>query len=140
MRYEDEWSEPKDGVDDFSVPKEARSKIPKSEKYQRPSSRILNLFEDRWMKSREKQVMLSLPWSTKMIFQKNVGDLLEKHSEAEVTAMVNLFFDWGVDTHGLTLKNDDLWKDFWFNRAKLYNMVQRDAPVVAAPASVVFPT
>lgn len=127
MRYEDSWSVPKDEVDDFDRSRESREQ-PKRPK--RPAARLTDLFWDCWTVSREKRVDLSIPWSVKRIFASNLKRLLEEHTEDEVAEMIRVFFR-KVDTRALVLRNPELWKDFWYNRAALYTAVRKTAAVEA---------
>lgn len=135
VRYEDEWSIPKDDFDDFSVSRESKQ-VPTRQK--KPHARLADLFWDCWTVSREKRVDLATPWSVKKIFLANLKRLLTEHTEAEIEEMIRLFFR-KVDNRSLVLKNDhaDLWKDFWYNRSALYAAIGKTAAVDALSRSQV---
>jgi hypothetical protein len=58
--------------------------------------------------------------------------LLETHSEEEISEMIEIFFRM-VDAGQISLKADELWKDFWYNRGRLQKIASQssDKPVVA---------
>lgn len=128
MRYEDEWSVPKDSApgkpskrpadDDFSVPKEAK------EKRERPTaatSRLAELFHAEWTIARQQRKMLAVPWSSKQAFLARLKDLLNDHSEEEVVEMIVTFYRM-VLSGQVTLKSTELWKDFWNARGKVHQI------------------
>lgn len=133
MRYEDEWSVPKDErpmprrqeTDDFDVPREAKES---PETYRRPSSRVMDVFWDLWVESREKRTNLAVPWSTKMIAQRQFNILLKKYPEPELTEMVRIFFR-QIDAGQIALKSTDLWKDFLYHQGRLYQILKSTKPV-----------
>jgi hypothetical protein len=126
VNYEDEWSVPKDAkpvrskkreTDDFSVPKEAREKKPRSTA---TTTRLAESFYVEWTKAREVKRMLPLPWSSKQAFYARMKDLLKSHSEEQITEMFKVFFRM-VLAGRINPKGDELWKDFWNNRAAVAN-------------------
>lgn len=119
VRYEDEWSAEKDANDDFAVPKEVKKKAAPS---YGPNMRLTIYFEKKWMESREKRVNLSVPWSVQKVFQARLKALLSQHSEKEIESMIDVFYRL-VDSGQVPLKSDELWKDFWYNRGRLYKVV-----------------
>jgi len=123
LRYEDEWSIPSDAkpvrsakkpVDDFAIPKEAREKKSRPTV---PSSRLTDMFFDEWSKARITKVSLSVPWNSKRVFQNQLNKLLEVHTEEEIASSMKVFFRM-VLAGQVTLKSDELWKDFWNNRGR----------------------
>lgn len=118
LKYEDEWSSAKDEKDDFDVPKEVKKK-PKPT--YGPNMRLTIHFENQWMVSREKRLNLSVPWSVQKVFQARLKTLLTQHSEEEIRQMIDIFFRM-VDNGQIPLKSDELWKDFWYNRGRLYKV------------------
>jgi hypothetical protein len=117
MKYEDEWSASKD-KDDFDVPKEVKKKPAPS---YGPNMRLTIHFEKKWMQSRETRLNLAVPWSVQKVFQARMKALLSQHSEKEIETMIDVFFRM-VDGGQIPLKSDELWKDFWYNRGRLYKI------------------
>lgn len=127
MRYEDEWSTPKES-DDFSVPKESKQKTKRAPG---PSMRLTIKFQDCWMKSRESRLNLPVHWSVQRVFMNRLNALLTEHSEAEVEGMMDAFFRL-IDSGQLSPKSDELWKDFLYNKGRLYKIfVQSSERVVS---------
>ena len=129
MNYEDEWSSSKEDmdrvrskkeVDSFNVPREVREK---QKPQQGPVNRLVGKFQKKWEVSREKRLNLSVPWSVRKITQANMKKLLETHSEDEVSEMIDVFFRM-IDSGQIPLKAPELWKDFWYNRAKLFKLAK----------------
>lgn len=128
MRHEDEWSTPNDS-DDFSVPKEAKQKTKRAPS---PTMRLAIKFQQGWMKSRETRLNLPVHWSVQKVFMSRLKALLTEHSEAEVTGMMDAFFRL-IDAGQLSPKSDELWKDFIYNKGRLYKIfvqtTERDVSV-----------
>lgn len=120
MKYEDEWSAAKDD-DDFAVPKEMKEKPAKTYS---PNTRITIHFNNKWMESRETRLNLSVPWSVQKVFQARIKSLLTQHSEQEILEMIDVFFRL-IDSGQVALKSDELWKDFWYNKGRLYKIVSQ---------------
>ena len=75
--------------------------------------------------------MLSTPWATKGVFLIRMQGLLDEHTEAEIAEMIRIFFR-GVAVGQWPLKSEELWKDFWYQRAKCAK-IMRDSGAVPAP-------
>lgn len=121
MRYEDEWGAPKKEPDDFDVPKEMKKK---PAPVYGPNTRLTIYFENKWMEAREKRVGLAVPWSVQKIFQANMKSLLTQHSEEDIQRMIDVFFRL-IDSGQVALKSDELWRDFWYNKGRLYKIVSQ---------------
>lgn len=136
MRYEDEWSVPKDEVgdkrklppDDFSVPKEA---LERRERPTAATSRLADLFHAEWTIARQQRKMLAVPWSSKQAFLARLKDLLKDHSEEEITEMIVVFFRM-VLAGQVTLKSTELWKDFWNVRGKVASIARQRVTTIDA--------
>jgi hypothetical protein len=137
LRYEDEWSIPSDAkpvrsakkpVDDFAIPKEAREKKSRPTV---PSSRLTDMFFDEWSKARITKVSLSVPWNSKRVFQNQLNKLLEVHTEEEIASSMKVFFRM-VLAGQVTLKSDELWKDFWNNRGRAVKISRQQNTAVTA--------
>lgn len=139
MRYEDEWSIPKESrskptrskseVDDFSVPREAKEK---AAPVYGPNMRLTQQFHKCWMVAREKRLNLAVDWSVQKVFMARMKALLETHTEEQISEMIDIFFRL-VDSGQVPLKADELWKDFWYNRGRLQKIATQssDKPAVA---------
>jgi len=122
MRHEDEWSASKDS-DDFSVAKESKQKTKRAPG---PSMRLTIKFQDCWMKSRESRLNLPVHWSVQRVFMNRLNALLTEHSEAEVEGMIDAFFRL-IDSGQLSPKSDELWKDFLYNKGRLYKIFSQSS-------------
>ena len=123
MRFEDEWSVPKDELE------ASRSGSRKPPAKVSPTTRVTRLFEDLWMDGRQERKSLAYPWSTKTVAMARFKALISEMGEQQTTEMVRIFFR--LVSHGqVTLKSEELWKDFWFNRAMLERLYREkaDAP------------
>lgn len=123
VRYEDEWNSSKKESDDFDVPKEMKKKP--SPVYG-PNMRLTIYFENKWMEARERRVGLSIPWSVQKVFQANMKSLLTQHSEEDIQRMIDVFFRL-IDSGQVSLKSDELWRDFWYNRGRLHKIASQTA-------------
>jgi hypothetical protein len=121
MRSDDGWASPKDSLDDFDVPRDNPKKGSGSVA---PSTKVLNLFYELWVHSRTARKNLAYPWSMKTVFQARIKQLISEQGLDLTLEMVRVFFRL-VDTGQVVLKSDDLWKDFWFNRAKLEGIARK---------------
>lgn len=121
-RYEDDWSVPREE-------RERRAKRPPA-----PSTRLANLFYDLWGQVRVTRKGLATPWSVKVAFITRLKGLVEEHGEDRAEEMIRVFFR--LIEHGqISLKSEELWKDFWFQRAMLERMAREKAEA-PAPMSV----
>lgn len=121
-RYEDDWS----------VPREERERTAK--RPPAPSTRLANLFYDLWGQVRVTRKGLATPWSVKVAFITRLKGLVEEHGEDRAEEMIRVFFR--LIEHGqISLKSEELWKDFWFQRAMLERMA-REKTEAPAPMSV----
>jgi len=136
LRYEDEWSLPKDSVpgksakrpaeDSFDVPKE------ETQKRERPTaatSRMADLFHAEWSIARQERRMLAVPWSSKTAFLVRLKDLLKDHTEEEIAEMIVVFFRM-VLSGQVTLKSTELWKDFWNCRGKVASIAMQRVTII----------
>lgn len=133
MRIEDDWSVPKDEMTPLREGGRKRnsSGSQKPPAKVAPTTRVVNLFYDLWTEGREQRKGLTYPWSTKLIAVTRFKGLIEEHGEEQTAEMVRIFFRL-VSAGKIPLKAEELWKDFWFNRAKLEGMARRN---LAAPAT-----
>lgn len=121
-RYEDDWSVPREE-------RERRAKRPPA-----PSTRLANLFYDLWGQVRVTRKGLATPWSVKVAFITRLKGLVEEHGEDRAEEMIRVFFR--LIEHGqISLKSEELWKDFWFQRAMLERLAREKAET-PAPVTV----
>jgi hypothetical protein len=137
VKYEDEWSVPKDAkpvrskkppVDEFLVPKDSH------EGKVRPTSPVKNLADEfyaQWTQAREVKTMLPVPWSSKQAFYARMKDLLGTHSEEQIIEMFKTFFRM-VLAGRINPKGNELWKDFWNNRASIATSARMSTKEVPA--------
>jgi hypothetical protein len=122
-KHQEEWFDPKGEGEDLEWSRPRDNRTPQQ---RQPTTRLAGYFWERWLHSRESNTMLALPWSTKKGgFMKNLKLMLLEYSERELYDMIDRFFTWGVDQKGLVLKSDELWLDFLFAKAKLYQQTRR---------------
>jgi hypothetical protein len=121
--FDDDFSVPKDerGEDTWAASKESKEKPPRRTS---PTTRLCDHFHNLWLQERVTRRTLSIPWSSKMAFQANLKRLLADgaYTEEEITEMMNIFFR--QIGNSVQLRSDELWKDFWNNRATLHKMMK----------------
>lgn len=114
MRYQDPWD----------VPKEERPEKRKgNQPYRKPSMRLAEVFDNERFKASQSRKMLSTSWSTKQAFLTRLNELLETHTEEQVAEMIRLFFVL-LEAGKVIPRAEELWRDFWSNRAQCDRMVR----------------
>ena len=119
MKESDGWDAPKERADDFEVPREAKEKPART---YGPNRRLLDHFYKRWAEVRERRLNLPVCWSVKVIASSNMKSLLSEYSEEQIYAMIDAYYRM-VESGQVSIKADDMWRDFWYNRSKAYRIV-----------------
>lgn len=123
LPLEDQWAAPSDEADTWAAPK--KEKLARTKK---PTTVILDHFEDCCLRAREQRPDLAFPWPNKVIPASNLKAWMKKEPDLDVAtiiALVDQFFSWGVGLRGVTLNQETLWKDFWYARPALWRRVRQ---------------
>jgi hypothetical protein len=126
----DDFDTPQDGYDDFDVPKEAKQKRPSKKG---PAYRLVDLFYEAWSKARCQNTTWGVAYNTRAVAQKFFNNLLEEHSEAEISKMIEVFFRQAL-AGNLRLSGLEMWRDLSNNRAEVWRIV-RDSGTVSKPVT-----
>jgi hypothetical protein len=127
----DDFDIPKDEVDDFYVPKEAKQK---SRPKIGPAPRLVEKFYNEWSIARCQNTTWGVAYNNRAAITKVFKNLLEDHSEQEISEMIVMFFKQALAGR-MYLGGQEMWRDFLNNRAEVWRIV-RESGTVSKPVAL----